>query len=249
MYSESPPRPALLCSAQTPTCCPQVGTGGWAPTRAARSARRSRLPSSICVSAQTLLLLLLVEEGAAGLGVGGWVPVCSPVLGGCCSQFQIPSLAADNRSRKRVSEKNKRDFSAFKDADNELKVKISPQLLLAAHRFLSTGKSMRGGLRVSVGYSPGGRRTGPLVTPPQGTKATADEGPGARAPASGRGRGVFLPSPPKIDLVPQELLCKYLAWFLTYSGSPFLQELLQGWSSPLHCSLAGQFQFLRETLF
>ena len=55
------------------------------------------------------------------------------------------SLAADNRSRKRVSEKNKRDFSAFKDADNELKVKISPQLLLAAHRFLSTGKSKRGG--------------------------------------------------------------------------------------------------------
>ncbi|XP_012642400.1 metal transporter CNNM4 isoform X1 [Microcebus murinus] len=44
----------------------------------------------------------------------------------------------DNRSRKRVSEKSKRDFSAFKDADNELKVKISPQLLLAAHRFLST---------------------------------------------------------------------------------------------------------------
>lgn len=34
--------------------------------------------------------------------------------------------------------KNKRDFSAFKDADNELKVKISPQLLLAAHRFLAT---------------------------------------------------------------------------------------------------------------
>lgn len=38
--------------------------------------------------------------------------------------------------------KNKRDFSAFKDADNELKVKISPQLLLAAHRFLATGRSM-----------------------------------------------------------------------------------------------------------
>uniref|UniRef100_A0A8D2HWI8 Metal transporter n=1 Tax=Urocitellus parryii TaxID=9999 RepID=A0A8D2HWI8_UROPR len=44
----------------------------------------------------------------------------------------------DNRSRKRVSAKNKRDFSAFKDTDNELKVKISPQLLLAAHRFLAT---------------------------------------------------------------------------------------------------------------
>ncbi|XP_017594683.1 PREDICTED: metal transporter CNNM4 [Corvus brachyrhynchos] len=45
----------------------------------------------------------------------------------------------DNRSRKRVNnQKNRRDFSAFKDPDNELKVKVSPQLLLAAHRFLST---------------------------------------------------------------------------------------------------------------
>uniref|UniRef100_A0A1D5R0V0 Metal transporter n=1 Tax=Macaca mulatta TaxID=9544 RepID=A0A1D5R0V0_MACMU len=50
-------------------------------------------------------------------------------------------MYTDNRSRKRVSEKNKRDFSAFKDTDSELKVKISPQLLLAAHRFLATGKS------------------------------------------------------------------------------------------------------------
>ncbi|NXR27478.1 CNNM4 protein, partial [Cinclus mexicanus] len=47
--------------------------------------------------------------------------------------------AVDNRSRKRVcNQKNRRDFSAFKDPDNELKVKVSPQLLLAAHRFLST---------------------------------------------------------------------------------------------------------------
>ncbi|KFO82612.1 Metal transporter CNNM4, partial [Cuculus canorus] len=46
----------------------------------------------------------------------------------------------DNRSKKRVgNQKNKRDFSAFKDPVNELKVKVSPQLLLAAHRFLSTG--------------------------------------------------------------------------------------------------------------
>ncbi|XP_075592561.1 metal transporter CNNM4 isoform X2 [Balearica regulorum gibbericeps] len=45
----------------------------------------------------------------------------------------------DNRSKKRVgNQKNKRDFSAFKDPVNELKVKVSPQLLLAAHRFLST---------------------------------------------------------------------------------------------------------------
>ncbi|NXF56297.1 CNNM4 protein, partial [Oceanites oceanicus] len=50
-----------------------------------------------------------------------------------------PLPTADNRSRKRVgNQKNKRDFSAFKDPINELKVKVSPQLLLAAHRFLST---------------------------------------------------------------------------------------------------------------
>ncbi|KAK7933533.1 hypothetical protein WMY93_004429 [Mugilogobius chulae] len=45
---------------------------------------------------------------------------------------------ADNRTRKKVApNKNKRDFSAFKH-ENESKVKISSQLLLAAHRFLAT---------------------------------------------------------------------------------------------------------------
>ncbi|TNN54619.1 Metal transporter CNNM4 [Liparis tanakae] len=47
-------------------------------------------------------------------------------------------LYTDNRNRKKVApNKNKRDFSAFKN-ENESKVKISPQLLLAAHRFLAT---------------------------------------------------------------------------------------------------------------
>ncbi|XP_022523027.2 metal transporter CNNM4 [Astyanax mexicanus] len=47
-------------------------------------------------------------------------------------------LYTDNRTRKRVApNKNKRDFSAFKH-ESESKVKISPQLLLAAHRFLAT---------------------------------------------------------------------------------------------------------------
>ncbi|XP_010081106.1 PREDICTED: metal transporter CNNM4-like, partial [Pterocles gutturalis] len=50
-------------------------------------------------------------------------------------------LFTDNRNRKQVgNQKNKRDFSAFKDPVNEQKVKVSPQLLLAAHRFLSTGE-------------------------------------------------------------------------------------------------------------
>uniref|UniRef100_A0A3Q2R3Y8 Metal transporter n=1 Tax=Fundulus heteroclitus TaxID=8078 RepID=A0A3Q2R3Y8_FUNHE len=44
----------------------------------------------------------------------------------------------DNRTRIKVApNKNKRDFSAFKN-ESESKVKISPQLLLAAHRFLAT---------------------------------------------------------------------------------------------------------------
>ncbi|XP_061880404.1 metal transporter CNNM4 isoform X1 [Entelurus aequoreus] len=44
----------------------------------------------------------------------------------------------DNRTRKKVApNKNKRDFSAFKH-ESESKVKVSPQLLLAAHRFLAT---------------------------------------------------------------------------------------------------------------
>ncbi|XP_018411325.1 PREDICTED: metal transporter CNNM4 [Nanorana parkeri] len=48
-------------------------------------------------------------------------------------------LYTDNRSKKRVNRRqDKKDFSVFKDPDHELRIKISPQLLLAAHRFLST---------------------------------------------------------------------------------------------------------------
>ncbi|XP_075960446.1 metal transporter CNNM4-like isoform X2 [Anarhichas minor] len=51
-------------------------------------------------------------------------------------------LYTDNRNRKKVvPNKNKRDFSAFK-GESESKVKISPQLLLAAHRFLATEVSL-----------------------------------------------------------------------------------------------------------
>uniref|UniRef100_A0A8C4RE67 Metal transporter n=2 Tax=Erpetoichthys calabaricus TaxID=27687 RepID=A0A8C4RE67_ERPCA len=51
-------------------------------------------------------------------------------------------LYIDNRTRKKVARnKNKRDFSAFKH-ESESKVKISPQLLLAAHRFLATEVSL-----------------------------------------------------------------------------------------------------------
>ncbi|XP_078284937.1 metal transporter CNNM2-like isoform X2 [Rhinoraja longicauda] len=48
-------------------------------------------------------------------------------------------LYTDNRSKmKTVHYSNKRDFSAFKPTVAEVQIKVSPQLLLAAHRFLST---------------------------------------------------------------------------------------------------------------
>ncbi|XP_058044672.1 metal transporter CNNM2 isoform X2 [Ahaetulla prasina] len=48
-------------------------------------------------------------------------------------------LYTDNKTKKKVAHRErKQDFSAFKQTDSEMKVKISPQLLLAMHRFLST---------------------------------------------------------------------------------------------------------------
>uniref|UniRef100_A0A671K419 Metal transporter n=1 Tax=Sinocyclocheilus anshuiensis TaxID=1608454 RepID=A0A671K419_9TELE len=57
-------------------------------------------------------------------------------------------LYTDNRNRKQVDpDKNKRDFSAFKH-ERESKVKISPQLMLAAHRFLATEVSLFSPLQI-----------------------------------------------------------------------------------------------------
>ncbi|XP_052423032.1 metal transporter CNNM4 isoform X2 [Carassius gibelio] len=58
-------------------------------------------------------------------------------------------LYTDNRNRKKVDpDKNKRDFSAFKH-ERESKVKISPQLMLAAHRFLATEVSLFSSIQIS----------------------------------------------------------------------------------------------------
>lgn len=50
-------------------------------------------------------------------------------------------FVADNRTKRRVShhERKQQDFSIFKLSESEMKVKVSPQLLLATHRFLATG--------------------------------------------------------------------------------------------------------------
>ncbi|XP_053275356.1 metal transporter CNNM2 isoform X4 [Pleuronectes platessa] len=48
-------------------------------------------------------------------------------------------LYTDNKTKKKITHRDrKQDFSAFKPNDNEMKVKISPQLLLATLRFLAT---------------------------------------------------------------------------------------------------------------
>ncbi|XP_078394210.1 metal transporter CNNM4-like, partial [Cetorhinus maximus] len=52
-------------------------------------------------------------------------------------------MYTDNRSKRKVAHPGKkRDFSVFKPSVHEVKVKVSPQLLLAAHRFLSTEVSL-----------------------------------------------------------------------------------------------------------
>ncbi|MFT7817723.1 metal transporter CNNM4-like isoform X1 [Arapaima gigas] len=58
-------------------------------------------------------------------------------------------LYTDNRNQKKVAHnKNKRDFSAFKQ-ETESKVKISPQLMLAAHRFLATEVNLFSPMQIS----------------------------------------------------------------------------------------------------
>ncbi|KAM6186543.1 metal transporter CNNM1 isoform 2-T2 [Rhynchocyon petersi] len=49
-------------------------------------------------------------------------------------------LYTDNRKKQRVPhrERKRQDFSLFKLSESEMKVKISPQLLLATHRFMAT---------------------------------------------------------------------------------------------------------------
>ncbi|XP_056266253.1 metal transporter CNNM1-like isoform X2 [Pseudoliparis swirei] len=49
-------------------------------------------------------------------------------------------LYTDNRTKRRVShhERKQQDFSIFKLSEDEMKANVSPQLLLATHRFLST---------------------------------------------------------------------------------------------------------------
>ncbi|KAI1236235.1 hypothetical protein IHE44_0001513 [Lamprotornis superbus] len=90
-------------------------------------------------------------KGSACTSCSAWPPWLTParefvldlVLTEIASFLSSPTLPspADNKTKKKVAHRDrKQDFSAFKQTDSEMKVKISPQLLLAMHRFLATGK-------------------------------------------------------------------------------------------------------------
>lgn len=79
---------------------------------------------------------------------------CAPSTLACSSFFAFANLPlcqppGENKMKKKpptlgtLVDRRKEDFSLFKVADNEYKVKISPQLLLATQRFLSRGKSWK----------------------------------------------------------------------------------------------------------
>lgn len=67
--------------------------------------------------------------------------VRSAVFAVFITDFHLFVLIADNRTKRRVSnhERKQQDFSVFKPGENELRVKVSPQLLLGTLRFLATG--------------------------------------------------------------------------------------------------------------
>lgn len=93
-----------------------------------------------------------------------------PVISLLCVRLCPPS--ADNRTKRRVSHhgRKQQDFSIFKLSENEMSVNVSPQLLLATHRFLSTGEKvaevvpLSSGLR--VGGDPAGRAMRNISSPP-----------------------------------------------------------------------------------
>lgn len=71
--------------------------------------------------------------------------LCTWVLPASGGNFHsLPT--ADNRKKERVPHRGRKpqDFSIFRLSDSEMKVKISPQLLLATHRFMATGTLSQG---------------------------------------------------------------------------------------------------------
>lgn len=110
----------------------------------------SLVVSGLCCVPMSRALHVLQRALSAPCALGGhpgwrhpaWF-MLDPVLTEIASFLSFPTLPspADNKTKKKVAHRDrKQDFSAFKQTDSEMKVKISPQLLLAMHRFLATGK-------------------------------------------------------------------------------------------------------------
>lgn len=104
------------------------------------------------------------QEGVDGSAIGS-VCVHTHVL---ITAHAIFSASADTKVKKRTVAlstplKRKEEFSLFKVSDDEYKVKISPQLLLATQRFLSRGEG--------EGWSL------PLISPPRGSRNHPDQTP------------------------------------------------------------------------
>lgn len=94
---------------------------------------------------------------------------CSP-WGADTYSHHLFTTPADTKVRKKTVAlgtplKRKEEFSLFKVSDDEYKVKISPQLLLATQRFLSRGEG--------EGWSL------PLVSPPRGSRNHPGQTPGS----------------------------------------------------------------------
>lgn len=70
-----------------------------------------------------------------------WGPAAAAALWLLQGSDRSALPAADNRKKERVPHRGRKpqDFSIFRLSESEMKVKISPQLLLATHRFMATG--------------------------------------------------------------------------------------------------------------
>lgn len=112
-----------------PAPCPGSCSQGW------MYSRFYVLHCSICCSTGCSRTCLSIRVHVAwGLAAAAalWLPQES-------DSSALP--AADNRKKERVPHRGRKpqDFSIFRLSESEMKVKISPQLLLATHRFMATG--------------------------------------------------------------------------------------------------------------
>lgn len=112
-----------------PAPCPGSCSQGW------MHSRFYGLHCSICCSTGCSRTCLSILAHVA------WGPAAAAALWLLQVSDGSALPAADNRKKERVPHRGRKpqDFSIFRLSESEMKVKISPQLLLATHRFMATG--------------------------------------------------------------------------------------------------------------